>query len=271
MRPPLENRSGHDVVRICVFGQRARLFLPQLFHGVVDGPPQSRGRLRDDVAAVAGHKRSVHDCAVFVLDIGVADQVVHPHGHLLARKRGQARREKEEGNPAIKVKLADFGQNRKRRIVQDGAAGRVGKALIITAGPERPHDAARIDAVLPASPVAHRVIDQRRRVAVVGGQLRLEFLDELLVSLAFHRSSCFRHKNTPDFPRVGAASRQRSCTFAVMSCALCQLSYSDMEPHLFRLSLLAAVLPSPHTWDNAAWLSVVSQLLSVCFPSGFHG
>ena len=36
------------------------------------------------------------------------------------------------------------------------------------------------------------------------------------------------HKNTPGFPRDGAASRQRSCTFAVMSCVLCQLSYSDI-------------------------------------------
>lgn len=76
------------------------------------------------------------------------------------------------------------------------------------------------------------------------------------------------HKNTPGIPRVGAASRQRSCTYSLMRQGLCQLSYSDMEPHLFRFSLLAAVLPSPHTWDNAAWLSVVSQLLSVCVPSG---
>ena len=79
-----------------------------------------------------------------------------------------------------------------------------------------------------------------------------------------------RVSSVPGSP-IGAASRQRSCTYSLMRQGLCQLSYSDMEPHLFRLSLLAAVLPSPHTWGNAAWLSVVSQLLSVCFPSGFHG
>ena len=82
--------------------------------------------------------------------------------------------------------------------------------LIIAAGPERPHNAARVDAVLSAGPVSHRVIDQRRRVAVVGGQLRLELVDELLVSLAFHCSSGFGHKNTPGFPRVGAARGSRS-------------------------------------------------------------
>ena len=202
VRPPVQNRSGHDVVRICVFGQRARLFPPQLFHCGVDGHPQSRGRLRDDVAAEAGHKSGAHNCAVFVLDIGVANQVVHPHRHFFAGKGGQARREKEEGNPAIKVKLADFGQNRERRVVQDDASVRVVEVLIIAARPERPHDAAGVDAVLPAGPVAHRVIDQRRRVAVVGGQLRLELVDKLLVGLAFHRSSGFGHKNIPGFPRV---------------------------------------------------------------------
>ena len=188
VRPPLQNRSGHDVVWVCVFGQRARLFPPQLFHCGVDGPPQSRGRLRDDVAAVAGHKSGVHDCAVFVLDMGAADQMVHPRDHIFSGKGGQARRKQEKGNPAIKVKLADFGQNRERRVVQNGAAAGVVEVLIIAAGPERPHNAARVDAVLSAGPVSHRVIDQRRRVAVVGGQLRFELLDKFLVSFALHSS-----------------------------------------------------------------------------------
>ena len=36
------------------------------------------------------------------------------------------------------------------------------------------------------------------------------------------------HKNTPGFPRVGAASRQRSCTYSLMRQGLCRLSYSDI-------------------------------------------
>ena len=78
------------------------------------------------------------------------------------------------------------------------------------------------------------------------------------------------HKNTPGIPRAGAASRQRSCTYAVMSCVLCQLSYSDVDPHLFSLRRWRRGC-RPLVMGYPASLSVVSQLLSVCNPSGFHG
>ena len=77
-----------------------------------------RGGLGYRVPAEAGDKAGAHHGAVFVDDISIADNMVHPHYHGPPGKCRQTRSEQKKWNPAIQIKSADFGQNGEGRIVQ---------------------------------------------------------------------------------------------------------------------------------------------------------
>ena len=181
MRIFLQHRGGHDVVRVLIPGQRARFFSPYLIDGCLDTLMQVWRRLQHGVPAKAGDKGRAYYRAVFVHDVRIADDVVHPHYDAAPRERGQTGREKKKGNPFIEIELADLCQNGKRWIIQHNAPLRVRKADIIPAGVKRTDDGRRVDAVFFAGPIPHRVIDQGRCVAIVRRLFGLEFFYKILV------------------------------------------------------------------------------------------
>ena len=56
--------------------------------------------------------------------------------------------------------------------------------LIVAAGIKWPHDLRTLQTVVLHRPVADRFVDVLRRVAVVGGEFRLEFIHKFLIILA---------------------------------------------------------------------------------------
>ena len=71
----------------------------------------------------------------------------------------------------------------------------------------------------------------------------------------------------------GGAERNRTPDVLRAKQALFQLSYNPIMPARFQAHevLLPLAAAPAHPSEYAALLSVVSQLLSVCVPSGFHG
>ena len=184
MAVSLEQCSRHNMIRVCILWKLYRFGASQALHLIVYKFRQARLGLRYDVPAVACHKTCSDDCAVFVLDTTVANDMVHPHIICPSRKRCQRWSEQEERNATIEVKRADFRQNGKRRVIQHHSTFRVVVVLIISAGVEWPHDFVRVNAVLFASPVPYDRIHAGRCIAVVRGLFRLELLHKLFVRLA---------------------------------------------------------------------------------------
>ena len=85
---------------------------------------------------------------------------------------------------ALRVKSADLREDRKRRVVDHHAAVRVGLVFIVASGVKWPNNRRALQAVVRQSPVADRLVDVLRRVAVVGGEFRLEFIHKFLIILA---------------------------------------------------------------------------------------
>ena len=117
----------------------------------------------------------------------------------------QRRREQEKPDAALRVPCHDLRQNRKRRIVDDHRVRRIVKCLVISARPERAHEARALDAILYGHEVRDRVINRLRRIAVVGGLFRFEFVDEGLILRRFLVKS-FRKRRLTGFLVVCAFS-----------------------------------------------------------------
>ena len=76
----------------------------------------------------------------------------------------------------------DLGQDAERRIVHDNAAIRIRRAFVIRARPEWANNLDIIrDIIFGAYPCEHRIIYFRRRITIVGGLLRFEFVDEFFI------------------------------------------------------------------------------------------
>ena len=121
-----------------------------------------------------------HDRAVLERDVVVAEDRRHA-GMPGVSQHCQRRREKEERNAALAVEVDDLREDRERRVVDDGAAVWIVKALVVTAGEERTDNFAAFERVALHRPCADSCVHVRRREAVVGRALRLELLDEALV------------------------------------------------------------------------------------------
>ena len=183
LAPSLHHGGGDNVIGVLVLRQIHVLAPVQLVHLGIDGLAE-RGRCAgDDALVVARDEARPHNHAVLVLDVAAAQDVAHAHACLRAGKKRQRRREQEEWDAARKVELANLGKHRERRVVEHDHAVGVIKALVIPAGIKRTHHFRRVDAVLGARPVLDDLVHLRRRVAIVGGLLRLELLDEALVVL----------------------------------------------------------------------------------------
>ena len=79
------------------------------------------------------------------------------------------------------VEADDFGEDGKRRIVHDAAAGRIVEALIVAARPKRAHESRAVELVGLCDVGGDSLVDVFGCVAVVGRELRLELVDEFLV------------------------------------------------------------------------------------------
>ena len=124
----------------------------------------------------------MYDRAVCVGNVAIADDVVNMHA-ALPTQAGERRSEQEEPHAVLNVERLNLGEYRERRVVHHAAAVRVVERLVIAARPERPHDVIVGDSPPVAHIAEHNVIDFGRRVAVVGGLLGLELLDEAVVIL----------------------------------------------------------------------------------------
>ena len=151
------------------------------------------------------------DRAVFVGDFRLADDVGVVE---LLRTGGQlqGRSEEEVADASGRIEAPDLRQNGERRVVEHEAPLGVVVALVVAAGPEGTHHLHSVERhEVGRHPSLYGLVDGLRRVAVVGGLLRLELLHEALVVLegGFSRDGlptdrrshlfieqirCFRHK-----------------------------------------------------------------------------
>ena len=81
------------------------------------------------------------------------------------------------------VKLADLGENGKRRVVDHNTAIRVVRVLIVAAGEEGPQDLSVAQAVVLHRPIPDCRVDVLRGIAVIRGQFLLELIGKRLVFL----------------------------------------------------------------------------------------
>ena len=129
-----------------------------------------------------GNKRGRDRRTVFISHVCTNRQIVACPGR--DAKKRQRRRKEEKSDAALRVKSADLREDRKRRVVDHHAAVRVGLVLIVASGVKWPNNRRALQAVVLQSPVADHLVDVLRRVAVVGGEFRLEFIHKFLIILA---------------------------------------------------------------------------------------
>ena len=88
-------------------------------------------------------------------------------------------------DPVSRVEPDDFGEDRKRRIIDHHSAGRVLHGLIVPAGIKRTDKAGSVETVFVGHPVGDNVVYTVGSVAVVGRLFRDELLLKLKILLRF--------------------------------------------------------------------------------------
>ena len=180
----LKQCRRYNMIRVCILWQLYCFGAPQELHLIVYKLRQPGFGLRYDVPAVAGHKARFDDCTVFIFDLTVTNNMVHPHSICLSRKRRQRRSEQEERNSTIEIESADSGQDRKRRVVQHHSTLWIIEALIIAARVEWAHNFSWVDSIFIASPVPYDRVHAGRCIAIIRGLFGLELFNKLLVRFA---------------------------------------------------------------------------------------
>ena len=97
------------------------------------------------------------------------------------RQQGQRRRKQEKRDLPLCIEADDLRQDREGRVVDDNSAFRIGLVQIVPVRMKRAKKRGGAELVLFAHPFGDCFVDLRRRVAVVGGLLRLELLLEGLI------------------------------------------------------------------------------------------
>ena len=177
---PPHLRARDDCVGVLVFRQGPR---PLRGVRVLGGLYRVHevGRVADEGVAHVGDEAGVHLRAVLVGDGAGRDDVADA---LVAAPDVEVRevwRKEEEVDALRDVERGDFPDDRKGRVVDYHAPRGVAVCLVVAARPERAHDLAPAEVVFAHRPVAHRLVDVRRRVAVVGCLARLELVEEAVV------------------------------------------------------------------------------------------
>ena len=187
-----QDGGGDDVVGVdeallgLVFGGLGRDYLLADLRAAPD--PE----VGDEVGDKAGGDDSpvlIHDRRV-CYDVG--DVAV------VGAEKCQRGREDEEGDVVVAEEPDDGGQDRERRVVYYYAVfGILCQVLVVAPGKERPDDLAPREVGDGTGELEDRVVDGRRGVAVVGGELLLEFVGELVVALvafaSFGGEAAFPH------------------------------------------------------------------------------
>ena len=168
----------HHAVRVGIIWQLHFVLVCVLRIQTIHKAPQLRHRL-DFVISKIGNKTRANICPVFIGDAARHRQIVARPG--CGAKKRQCRRKEEKLDAALCVKSADLREDRKRRVVDHHAAVRVGLVLIVASGVKWPNNRRALQAVVLQSPVADHLVDVLRRVAVVGGELRLELIHKGVV------------------------------------------------------------------------------------------
>ena len=104
----MEHGCRKHVIWIRIFWNSPHSFPENNIHCLFNRMPKvwsSPGHL---VAAVAGHKRSPHDSTVFVHNLRVTENVIHPYGDRFTRKGRQTWGEQKKRYIPIQIKSADF-------------------------------------------------------------------------------------------------------------------------------------------------------------------
>ena len=125
------------------------------------------------------------------------------------------------------VEVHDLRLDRKRRIVNHDRTVRIRHFLIVTARIKRPYNRAVCQAVLVNRPGLDRLVHRRRRIAIVRGFLRLEFIDKRLVFLGFFACLSCGHSG------LKGLRRQRG----LIRCAVLRLVRLRFRCSTFRLVL----------------------------------
>ena len=147
---------------------------------IIHHAPQLRHRF-DLPFSEVGHKARAHIRTVFVGDATRHRQII-----ARARRNGkqcQRRGKQKEPDTVLHVKLADLGENRKRRVVDYHAAFWVVLMLIIAAGEEGPQDLSVAKSVVLYRPIPDCRVDVLRGIAVIRSQFSLELIGKRFVFL----------------------------------------------------------------------------------------
>ena len=180
----VDHRRRRHFDGVAVFRQLPPLLLQLLFVRFLDELGQLRNCAGDDVGVVkVRDERGLHGRPVLV---GYRRVGAEHRGRRRFHRSGEyreARSEEEELLLPLRVEPDDLALDREWRVVHHDRAGRVFFFLIVAAGVERPNEVFLLHAVLFGHPVRDRLVDQRRRVAVVRCFLCFELLEEELVLL----------------------------------------------------------------------------------------
>ena len=165
-----------DVIRI----DEALLGLVLRGTSLLDFLTQFRGHPDAEVGDEVGDEAGGHDGTVLVDD----GRVGHDVGHVavVGAEQRERRSEEKEVDAVGTVEAYDGGQQRERRVVHHYAVlGVLLQVFIVAAGIERADDLATLHVGQTLGELQHHVIDGGRCVAVVGRELLLELVDELVI------------------------------------------------------------------------------------------
>ena len=177
-RKILHHRAGQDLRGIGI--------LRQLFSSrpeiLVVCSVKMRSKVRCTLhcaAAHVRHERNGNVCAVLKSDAGPAGDIVQkPSANA---KKSERRREQKEADAVLRVPLADFGDERKRRVVDHDRVAVVCYGLIVAARIKRPEHLKTGKTVFLDGPVLRHLVDILGRVTVVRGLLRRELFQKRLI------------------------------------------------------------------------------------------
>ena len=186
MRIFLQHRCCQNVVWILVFRKFFFDFFSQSVRFFVYYPGQPWLRLYNYISTKTGNKTRFYHCTVFIRDICITYNMVHLFKNFSPAEICQARRKEKERNFCIKIKSADFCDNRKRRVVYYDRPFLVVVVFIISARIKRTHYLFRVDAVFLTRPITDSGIYSRRSITIVGSLFELEFFFKLYIRFPFH-------------------------------------------------------------------------------------
>ena len=158
------------------------------------------GRAFYCAAAHVCHEGNADVCAILKSNPSPAGDIVQkPSANA---KKSERRREQKEADAVLRVPLADFGDDRKRRVVDHNRVAVVRYGLIVAARIERPEHLKARETIFFNGPSFCHLVDILGCVAVVRGFLRRELFQKRLIPRIIFRQGIILEGSGARFSRA---------------------------------------------------------------------